>query len=968
MKSRNKYQSVKIKELKEAFRKLLSYTYFDKSDLRLRHEVAVFAKSLDNSEKEKRVFGELVSIANGKRQDLLDSFLEKVVLCFYPKQTTSSIKQTDDHFITNIPIGHTITERLLVKSFFPVELMILDTAWLLKYGHVVDSKLKSNSYGNRLDLTLLKDKVRYGNSIFKKYNFQYQNWWENGLKEANKKLKEGHSVSIINFDITNCYHSINFDFDEFLAYYKNMCPESDIQDSPLTSIIIQMYEKYWSVVKDSDAHPFTGKNKGKRTMPLSLLSAHVLANWYMSPLDDYILKTYPNICYYGRYVDDCIIIVPSDSDKRDVIECMTEVLPGLIYKTEKDIVFGFSKDSVTPGIAHLSEFCMQKDKLYVYHFDCQLPQDAIEKYEEEQRERSSEFRFLTDEADQENGQGLEFVTLVKSFDVQEKKGRRFDVLEENKYKLSVFLAKLNQRLAKFGKEYEHIDEVTKVFNYFHRHLLIKHYMFWEKMFTAFVLSDRMDYVDEFYNRIEDEIEAVDVDDAVFAQNKIAGLDNIRETLRFHLKESRLMAVSLHKKDKNIDTKYLDTFMVRTYFNQFPLQEFTVDYVTYGVRIPMTKLQYKEQCFKYHWMPYYVKYYDIVCALMIGNEFDPKIYKSAYKIYKTLNHNVICKNKRKVFMHKGANEDEWEFNTSSSELPAPEKLTVSVVEMSLDEKLLGDTIDNYGDVDIKKINLMRSILDKITAVSTTNIFIMPELTLPLYELREFCQYSAKKKKAFIAGLEYVVNDNTVYNYIVTCLPIGQNDAVPVIRLKNYYAPKEYELIKEKKLKIPNSGKKWKLLYHWLGHVFASFSCFEITSIKDRAHFQSLIDAMYCLALNKDTPYFNNIAESCSRDLHCYFIMSNISQYGDSRVTKPSSSTTMNIMRIKGGNTEDNKAIVLSTQLNINELREFQKLSLNEQRKRDSKKFKIIPPNFEQLKVDQRKKRFLLSDENIVKPEN
>jgi hypothetical protein len=238
-------------------------------------------------------------------------------------------------------------------------------------------------------------------------------------------------------------------------------------------------------------------------------------------------------------------------------------------------------------------------------------------------------------------------------------------------------------------------------------------------------------------------------------------------------------------------------------------------------------------------------------------------------------------------------------------------------MLLTEENSLELIKNYGEIDYNKLNLMQLILDRITAVKNTDIFIMPELALPVYELREFCQYSAKYQKAFITGLEYVVKDKNVSNYIVTCLPIvlyGQNDAVPIIRLKNYYAPAEYEKIEDvMEYKIKESSKKWKMLYHWKGHVFTNYYCYELTSIKDRSHFLSFLDAIYCPVLNKDTRYFDNISESCSRDLHCYFIMSNTSIYGDSRVSQPTKSDEMNIMKVKGGNTNDNNIIVLSAEI-------------------------------------------------------
>ena len=127
--------------LRDAFRKLLSYTYFDKSDLKLRRNIAEFAKSLNDSNNEERIFNELLEVANGKREDLLQKWLSNAELNFYPKKIKSSVVQQDSHFVTNIPEGHSVTERILIRSYFPVEIMILDTAWTLEYGRIISSVL-----------------------------------------------------------------------------------------------------------------------------------------------------------------------------------------------------------------------------------------------------------------------------------------------------------------------------------------------------------------------------------------------------------------------------------------------------------------------------------------------------------------------------------------------------------------------------------------------------------------------------------------------------------------------------------------------------------------------------------------------------------------------------------------------------------------------------------------------------------
>ena len=124
--------------------------------------------------------------------------------------------------------------------------------------------------------------------------------------------------------------------------------------------------------------------------------------------------------------------------------------------------------------------------------------------------------------------------------------------------------------------------------------------------------------------------------------------------------------------------------------------------------------------------------------------------------------------------------------------------------------------------------------------------------------------------------------------------------------------------------------------------ATYYCYELTSIQHRSYFYNKIDAMYCPVFNPDTYYFNNIAESIARDMHCYFILGNVSHYGDSRVTQPTTHVNMNMLRVKGGNTLDNQVSVLSTVIDVEGLRNFQKKSIFDQKTDGS--FKQTPPGY------------------------
>lgn len=944
---------VTVKILKDAFKKLLSYSYFDKTDMVLRKNIATFAQSLANKSDEEAIFNHILTVANGENEELLIFWLQQVQMRYYPKKLKRYMDK-ESHVITNISSAQAEVERLLIKPEFPVELLIIDVAWILMYGYLADSDLSADSWGNRLDLIANKSGVKKGNALFKKYQNQYSAWWRNGLIKANERLKEHQDVSIITFDITNCYHSIDFRFDQFFTDYESMHPHDGMRNDPVTQVLCKIYEHYWTLAQQCGEDAFQGLNYGKQPLPLALMSAHIFANWYLKPLDNYVKNNYQTL-YYGRYVDDCMVVKITTSQSEQYEESISQELPGLLNFENDKASFAFAQEDFIPvDYRRLATLEVQKDKVYVYKFDSQLPPASLDEFEEEQKERSSEYRFLTDEADI-GGVSLEKATLISALDAEEEAGRKFNILEENKYRLSVYLAKLASRLAKFGKEYDHYEEVEKVFHYFKGSLLLKHYMLWERLMTVFVLADKKDYLNKFVDSVKQQIGHMTINDGLFVTNKIDGFYALRESLMLHLEESRTMALSLHKGESDIKSLYLDTFMVRMHYNALPMQEFAKGFASEGVRLQAKGLAYYKRCCEYRWIPYYVKYYDLVCMLSLGDTYDPNVFERAFRLYLFLNHlsplgaSAFCHN----FM---PNNPITEFNTHlSTEVPDHHNdFTVAVVNMDLKESEGDDQITKFGLFDKDKATNMQKILDKITEIGDADIFILPEMSLPLYELKEYCLYASKKQIAFVAGMEYVVINKYVYNYIITCLPItlyGRRDAVPVIRLKNHYAPEEKRKIIENHHKLPKNKDVFQNLYHWHDHVFTTYYCYELTNILDRSFFFSKIDAMYCPVFNLDTYYFNNIAESMVRDMHCYFILANVSKYGDSRVTQPTKHDLMNLLKVKGGNTKNNKAVVLTAVLEIDKLRDFQLLDENKQKIDEA--FKITPPNFDKTDVTKRK---------------
>lgn len=94
-----------------------------------------------------------------------------------------------------------------------------------------------------------------------------------------------------------------------------------------------------------------------------------------------------------------------------------------------------------------------------------------------------------------------------------------------------------------------------------------------------------------------------------------------------------------------------------------------------------------------------------------------------------------------------------------------------------------------------------------------------------------------------------------------------------------------------------------------------TCFEATSIKDRALLCDLIEILYMPVFNRDTFYFSNIVSSFVRDASCFIAQSNSNLYGDSRISGPYGQVFLDVVKLKGGL---NNYFVVG-EIDLNELR-------------------------------------------------
>lgn len=283
---------------------------------------------------------------------------------------------------------------------------------------------------------------------------------------------------------------------------------------------------------------------------------------------------------------------------------------------------------------------------------------------------------------------------------------------------------------------------------------------------------------------------------------------------------------------------------------------------------------------------------------------------------------------------------------------------------LNEIKLGSTISQdkfkiaFANTNVTESNILRGIRGKANLSSdriqklgevirsarkeNADIILFPEFFIPIDLLSSVVDYARKNEKMVVTGLEHIAIGDYAYNFIVTIIPTnigGVKDAIIIPRLKNHYAHAEQHIIEGNHKKVPKPMVYRYDLFIWKNLYFSSYYCFELANIHHRGLWKNKIDLMIGVEWNKDTPYYSNIVEATSRDLHCFFAQVNTSQFGDSRLTRPVESALKDILRLKGG---ENDALLVAS-LGTKELREFQRQTFSLTHAK--KEFKPLPPDFD-----------------------
>ncbi|MBR1443772.1 MAG: hypothetical protein IJ583_09610 [Firmicutes bacterium] len=1030
-----------------AYKKIKSSIYFDKTQSILRNKIVEFESNEDTFNKSLDEIADALENEE-KFNELKGRILKTIDVNVFPK----SIKQeSDKNIIKNFNDKSCEIEKLKYFIDMDVRGHILGVIWIMKIGYLIDSKIYEHSYGNRIRKTLINEfskKPTFSPYLFEPYFIQYESWRDKALDKTQRLFANNQDAVVITLDFKEFYHSVDIsesDF-EFLLNealkikYDYTEEQQDEAEKSQEEALCRFLNKFVCEVVDSYSKKFGNEYGEKHILPIGFLPSNIIANWCLKNFDKAIVDGW-NPVYYGRYVDDVLIIekVEKNSDVYKKIHENNIDIAGLInyfmgycsrwqenknfdckgcsiYETKKcdnikcsiiplvsskvitnkeknenDIEYTVnSQYNITTN--NKSEIKFQNSKLKAFYFDSTENYALIRCFQENISKNKSEFRQMPeDNAVFQDDDYTEIYKIKNDESINKFRGLGGVVLD--KYNLSKFIGKY-LRIGNLVNDKSESKLEKDLLIIFDNNAIIENYTLWEKILTILVVNENYKLLKEFIFKIIFAIEKIKYNDNN-KQSKIK--DSLFLTLFsaimrafsiVYSKKTNEIFESLIRKKTEFSIYFFKKFLLDDSIIEMYLSELFNKISKYRLNYILTKMSDKtllpvmidsvdpefiikkdvnfsnfhcilkiiedgkcnrinlgyKQEYKYY--PYIINMYDIVINHSFSKMVDYKEEKfeldkfceeekKAYATYNylTKNHtdlpheiNINCKDIK---------DDNYLISVGKGKKA---KLNIAVANVKLNHSNFEKNLQGKPNRCYTRYKELSMVVNEAIKRGV-DMLIMPESFVPFEWLSTLARTCAKNKLAVVTGVEHIVINKKVFNLTAVILPYSEKPyecSYISFHLKKHYAPNEDKEIRAYEY-TPVKGTHYEL-YKWNDCYFPVYCCFELSSIKDRSIFQSYSDMLIAVECNKDTKYYSNILESLSRDIHCYCIQANTSDYGDSRITEPSKSETKDLIRTKGGK----NSTILVGEVDIKALREFQSVKFSMQC--GNHRFKPTPPQF------------------------
>lgn len=963
--------------LEGAYKKIKSYYHYNKNFVFMKQKVAQFEYDEGCMRETINMLAELLANPNkSANRKKISDWINDIDVYIMPKSFVNKEEKSDMFVTSSLPDNKPINK---VNFFIDMnmQLHLLETLWTILIGKIIMEKgaITNDCYGNCLDNQVLYNKqedylhsINFSkNKMFSIYFNKYCEWKNGAIKAAKTASGKKKDSLLFSLDIKSYFYSVRWNFKELYTFLDNDTRLNSIMI--LTKIIEKIYAKYTDILS-LYREDLQMNKKNEYILPIGLFSSMVIANIYLSSFDKQ-MRDNPEVLFYGRYVDDLLILIDVTMDANNISE--KTAIDTYLVKKYPVLEKGTEKKYVIAGYPTLK---IQENKVKMIYFEHKSAKAIIGRFKE-MLEPPSQMNIIPDSK-------LKFPDLeeaayvIKNFN-RETKIRDVGQVEIDRFQLGWHMSQLvlNNRSRKeflsLEEKIERYNEGLNILEFFRGSKALEYNSNWVNVLYYFLLTS--DSNKSAWKEFEANARTA------IKQIKIEQLEDIKKEKRREVKKKLQQDLYRH-----FDICVAIALALNLNFSKKEKANI----------IELAKQIRKANLFNHHLVAYplinYADELDDECDLTRVKPEDIRRMKLSIKFSRKskLSPRFIFIDEifQFVFLKQVTRGGNYYLDTekggAEQKIKYIQDYFYEVNNIHYDpQKALEIVIKNeelYGGYVVQRIKLGKNnISKKIVRIAIANVrlntrrccfgledmgmidlnrpdflkfmeeaysrnnnpvdfLLLPEFYLPLQWISDVLTFVRNTGITVISGLQYITCDDQAYNNVAvfTAVKSGKyRNAIMLVREKNDYAPMEKELLAIKKYCCKDQEKPNYQIISSEGIDYGIFLCYEFTDIVARSLYKNQVDILFAPEHNKDTSYFSSIIETTTRDLHTFIVQSNTSIYGDSRIVGPYGKNDRNVVQIKGGDCDD---IIVGT-IELEKVREYQQNVKREARERIEEYLKL-----------------------------
>lgn len=864
---------------------------------------------------------------------------------------------------------------------------VLSTLWLMEVGYLFDAKLTTCAYGNRLRLT--KDKkglALLSLGSYEPYLKPFRDWRDKGIQAMRTALNADKKIVALTADVTSFYHELNPSFMLEPAFVV------DVLGLPLSVAQGKLHRLFIQALK-----AWAASTPLKKGLPVGFPASAVVANVALAELDRIVEKQLAPL-YYGRYVDDILLVMENGANFRT----LTDLWEWLFARSNGKIDWATGEKGqqirFQPLYLFDSQICFSNAKNKVFMLAGESGKTLVDAIFHQIHERASEWRAMPRLPRSAHHVATDLLAATQSNGEAADNLRNADALTMRRAGFAIKLRDFEAYERDLPPEawQEHRQAFFRAFIH---HVLVLPQFFDLAVYLPRVI--RLATACEDFQALRKILQAMEKLDTQLTQNcvlriKACPAENLpsvaeimacwHEQLYTTIRESISAAfpprLSVHGKTawhaymedyrpENISA-FLDWHVSVQDFQAKQARLFSFDLAHMPFRfIGLPKEMVAQRgipskrsvlyctnpgdllpdtvCVGITHLTQWIRPTDLAHGLLFATRPHnlPELFilnKSAYDATARDTMQAVVLAVRGFTLGEAAPSFDKHGVLHIPDGQPQRRYGIAVASWKTQMASWAASVMRMPDPDAERYARICRLLDSVIAQpQNSRYLVLPELALPAHWFIRIARKLQGRGISLITGIEYLhASKARVRNQVWAAL---SHDGLGFPSLMIYRQDKQRPALHEEQELQRLAGlemkpdKTWKtppILQH--GDVrFALLICSELTNISHRAALRGKVDALFVPEWNQDTETFNALVESAALDIHAYLIQCNDRQYGDSRIRAPfKESWQRDILRVKGGVTD----YCVIGEIDVQALRKFQSSYRS-----PSKPFKPVPDGFE-----------------------